>query len=1031
LSPFREAALERVCVAYLAEAGWPHAHASALEVAAEADPERRSHTSVVLERRLRAAIERLNPHLPAEAHDEAIATVSRAESQAPLSENWRVFRLLVEGVPVDYRDHGGAIVHDRARLVDWDSAESNDFLVVTQMTVLEERKTRRPDVVGFVNGLPLALFELKGPAAQAASLHGAYNQIRTYVRDVPTLFTYNALAVVSDGVQARMGTFAAPWEHFAPWKTVDGELADPGRPELEVLVHGVFAPTRFLDILRNFIVYSDEATGATKRVAKYHQYWAVNAAVRSTVEASTTGDGRAGVVWHTQGSGKSLEMLFFASKIMRAPVMQNPTVVVLTDRNDLDDQLFGEVFAPARTLPERPVQAESRDHLRTLLQRASGGIVFTTLQKFALSPADRAAGRPFPTLSERRNIVVIADEAHRSQYDFIDGFARHLRDALPNAAYIGFTGTPIEAGDRSTRQVFGEYIDIYDLTQAVEDGATVRVYYEGRLASISLAPEAREILDSAFEEVTQASEPMERAQLKSRWGRLEAILGSEPRLRELAQDLVEHWETRSQVLAGKALIVCTSRRICAALYDEIVRLRPDWHGETDEEGVVKVVITGSAADDETLQPHIRNKERLRNLKQRAKDPDDPLQLIIVRDMWLTGFDSPALHTMYIDKPMRGSGLMQAIARVNRTFRDKPGGLVVDYIGIADDLRMALADYTDRDRARQDVGRSVADDAVPHLLEKHEVICAMLSEHDWREKAESGADRGYLEAISECVNFLLGDDALRERYLTQVKDLLGFFAIAVPHPSALDIRDDVAFFQAVRTSLTKLEAGDRTTAASMPDVDSAIRQVVSKAITGEGVIDLYGAAGLERPDLSLIDDAFVEGLKRSSQPNLQIEMLRRLLANEIKDVGKRNVVLDKAFSDMLQRSLLQYQNRSIDAAQVIEQLVELARQLKDEHERGAKLNMSDAELAFYDAVRANEAAVLELGDETLRLLASELVRTVRQNATIDWREKETVRARLRAAVRRLLTRYGYPPDGREEATDLVLVQAELSASNGPG
>ncbi len=720
-------------------------------------------------------------------------------------------------------------------------------------------------------------------------------------------------------------------------------------------------------------------------------------------------------------------MLFYSGKAMRHPVMANPTLVLLTDRNDLDDQLFDEVFSTAKTLPETPVQAESREHLRTLLVRAAGGIVFTTLQKFGLAKEDRDAGRSFPLLSDRKNIVVIADEAHRSQYDFIDGLARNLRDGLPNASFIGFTGTPIESKDKNTRQVFGDYIDVYDLTQAVVDGATVRVFYEARLAKVELPQEALDLIDEQFEEATEGSEDEVKARLKTRWARVEAIVGSDKRIRELAADIVAHWEQRTSVLAGKGLIVGMSRRICANLYNEIVRLRPDWHSDDDEHGRIKVVITGSAADDELLQLHIRNKERLRTLKARAKDPNDPLELVIVRDMWLTGFDSPPMHTMYVDKPMR-AGLMQAIARVNRTFKDKPSGLVVDYIGIADDLQEALADYTQRDQRSGEVGQSVEEQAVPRVIEKHEVVCSILHHYNWRSILAEGGDASFLNAISGTANYLFSNEDLKTRFMEQTRYLLAFFTMSVPNLAAMEFRDDVAFFQAVRSAISKIEGSDREGSDPNAELDTAIKQVVSDAIAGGGMIDIYAEAGLDKPDLSLIDDDFIEKVRRSPQPNLQIEMLRRLLNEEIRVVGQRNLVADKKFSEMLQCSLNAYRNRSIDAAQVIAELVDLAHQLKTEQDRGAQLHMSEAELAFYDAVRTNDGAVDTLGDATLQTIARELVEAVRENATIDWNAKETVRAKLRAAVRRLLTRYKYPPDKREATTDLVLQQAELLAAD---
>jgi len=796
-----------------------------------------------------------------------------------------------------------------------------------------------------------------------------------------------------------------------------------------VLIRGVFAPATLLDLVRNFVVLTDERIGLVKRVAKYHQFHAVNKAVTATVEAVGRGDGRAGVVWHTQGSGKSLEMLFYVGKMLRHPAMANPTAVLLTDRNDLDDQLHDEVFAPARTLPETPVQAESREHLRSLLSaRASGGIVFSTMQKFGLSREDREAGRGFPRLSERRNIVVIADEAHRTQYDLIDGLARNLRDALPNASFIGFTGTPIEASDRNTRAVFGEYIDVYDLTQAVEDAATVKVYYEGRLAKVELPEEARAALDTGFDEVTELTETDVRDRLKTRWARVEAVVGARKRVEQVAADIVAHWEARRTALAGKAMIVCMSRRICAELYDAIVAQRPQWHSGDDSTGAIKVVITGSAADGPELARHVRSKQALRELKDRAKDPDDPLELVIVRDMWLTGFDSPSLHTMYVDKPMRGAGLMQAIARVNRTFRDKPGGLVVDYIGIAESLRAALADYTERDRAGQEVGAPV-EEALALLEEKHEILNELLYGCPWREALESGSDRARIEAIMAALEHLLGASEmdLPDRFLHHARIASQAFTLAVSSPETLRFRDDLAFFQAVAVELRRTRVDPSGGASDDVELETAIRQVVSDAVAAGGVIDIYAAAGMDKPDISIIDDDFVRRLSTNPHPNVAIELLKRLLSAELRTVAKRNLLAERRFSEMLERAMRSYTNRSLDAAEVIGELVELARQLRSERDRGARLGLRDDELAFYDAVCQNDSAVLELGDETLKTIAHELVGVVRRSATVDWDKKEQVRAALRRNVRRLLIKHRYPPDRQEAAVLLVMQQAELFAA----
>jgi type I restriction enzyme R subunit len=1042
-----EAGLETLVLGELTSLGWTAVHGPDI-APGEALAERQDYREVVLTRPLRHAVIRLNAGLPSGAVDEVIKTVLRPESQVVMTENWRAYEMLINGVPVEYREADGGIRHARAWLVDWTNPDNNEWTAVNQFTVTG-KTDRRPDVVLFVNGLPLGLMELKRPGKPNATLRGAFNQVKTYRNQIPDVFTWNQVVVISDGVAARAGTFSAGWEHYAPWKTVGGDLADPDVPQIETLVRGMLDRARFLDLIRNFVVFSDDKIGVVKKIAKYHQFWAVNKAIDRTVEAADY-DGRAGVVWHTQGSGKSLEMHCYAGKILRHPFMENPTLVVLTDRNDLDDQLFAEVFAssrPGAPLPEIPVQAETRQHLKDLLDnRQSGGIIFTTIQKFGLSKEDREAGRRFPTLSERNNIVVMVDEAHRSNYDFVDGFARHLRDGLPNATYIGFTGTPIESSDKNTRQVFGEYIDVYDLTQAVADGATVKVFYEPRLAKVDLPEEARDEIDSEFAAAVSGAEDDAKERLKSRWARVEAIVGSEKRVRSLAKDIVEHWEARRDTLAGKAMVVAMSRRIAVALYNEIVALRPDWHSEDDDLGQIKVIITGSADDDEELQPHIRNKDALRDLKSRAKNPSDLLELVIVRDMWLTGFDSPSMHTMYVDKPMQGAPLMQAIARVNRTFKDKPSGLVVDYLGIAEDLKKALADYTDRDKDNQELGQDLREKAIPGLIEKHDIVCTILHGHNWREQLTAGGDKAFLKALTSTMNYLIADHiqrgegneaenpctkdnpCLKHRFMDQTRRLVSLFAMCVPAEEALKIRDDVAFFDAVRGQISKTEGSDREGGDPGAELETAIKQIVSEAMSGTGVIDIYEEAGLAKPDISLIDDEFVKNFPKSKNQNLQIEVLKRLLADEIGKISRRNVVVGKQFSEMLQQSLLRYQNRTLDSATVMAELADLAARLREEHDRGAKTGLNPDELAFYDAISANGSAVA-LGEDTLKAIAHELVEIVRRDAKTDWNVKEQVRAKLRTTIKRLLRKYGYPPDKANTATDLVLQQAEVLATIG--
>lgn len=983
-------------------------------------PERSSWDEVVLAGRLRDAVARINPDLPAGALDQAITRLRRAESQSALAENERVHRLLTQGVPVEHRLADGSVRSSLAWLVDWDDPGTNDWLAVNQFTVTGSR-TRRPDVVVFVNGLPLGIIEVKNPGDEQATVRGAWNQLQTYRTDIPAAFTPNAVCVVSDGLDARMGSFSAAWEHFAPWKTVDGRQVVTDRPALEVLVRGVFEPARFLDLVRSFIVFSDEPTGLVKRVAKYHQYWAVNAAVESTIDASgPDGDRRGGVVWHTQGSGKSIEMLLYAAKIMRSPEMGNPTLVLLTDRNDLDDQLFGEVFAPARILAEAPRQAGSRAELRSMLDRVSGGIIFTTIQKF--SPDER--GDPHPLLTDRRNVVVIADEAHRSQYDFLDGFARHLRDALPNATYLGFTGTPIESTDRSTRQVFGDYIDVYDLTRAVEDGATVRIYYESRLAKISLPEEARAAIDDQVEDVTETAEPDAAERAKTRWARLESIVGAGERLDLVAADIVQHWEARRANLLGKAMVVGMSRRICVELYERIVALRPDWHDPDPTKGHIKVVMTGSAADPPAFQPHLHDRATLRAIKARAKDPDDALEIVIVRDMWLTGFDAPAMHTMYVDKPMQGAGLMQAIARVNRTFRDKPGGLIVDYLGIAPNLRKALAEYSPTDREQAGVP---VEEMVAVMLEKHDVVSSMLHGTSWSSDPTVGADARLVQ-ILDVMNFVLADPDRKARFLDQTLALAKAFALCGATDEARAVRDDVKLFADVRAGISKLDReGDGVSSGGTAELDTAIAQLVSEAVVADEVIDVYAAAGIEKPELSILSDEFLDGLAAAERPNLQIELLRRLLADEIRSQRRTNVVQSRRFSELLDEAINRYTNRALSTAEIIAALVGLAKELRATNDRATQLGLTQEEVAFYDAVCQNDAAVLELGDETLKAIAHALVDAVRESATIDWNLKASVQAALRAKVKRLLARYDYPPDKEERAIELVLEQAEVFAS----
>ena len=1039
MTTITEADVEKVALEWLSGLGWRVVHGPDIAPGAP-DAERDDYGQVVLDYRLQDALASLNPSLPDSALDDAFRKLTDTGGSTLEARNREFHRMLVSGVEVEYRDDGGRVRGDLVRVIDFDNPAANDWLAVNQFTVTENRNTRRPDVVLLVNGLPLGIMELKNPVDEDATLGTAWQQLQTYKADLPTLFSMNGAMVVSDGTEARIGTLTAGREWFKPWRTITGEkLADRQLTELQVMLEGVFQPARFLSLVRDFIVFEDDGSGAlSKKMAGYHQFHAVRVAVDETLRAAKLqrpgvsvyeergwyesgrkpggdpGDRRIGVVWHTQGSGKSLTMAFYAGAIIREPAMENPTVVVLTDRNDLDDQLFGTFSRCQDLLRQPPVQAESRADLRNKLSVNAGGVVFTTIQKFF--PEEK--GDTHPALSDRRNIVVIADEAHRSQYDFIDGFARHMRDALPNASFVGFTGTPIELQDANTRAVFGDYISIYDIQRSVEDGATVPIYYESRLAKLTLDEDEKPKIDPNFEEATEGEEVDRREKLKTRWAQLEAVVGAEKRVKQIAEDIVAHFEQRLEALEGKAMVVCMSRRICIDLYRELVSRRPDWDNDDDGKGSIKVVMTGSALDPLDWQPHIRNKARREALAQRFRDPDDPLKVVLVRDMWLTGFDAPSLHTMYVDKPMRGHGLMQAIARVNRVFRDKPGGLVVDYLGLAQDLKKALATYTESGGK----GRTALnqDEAVAVLLEKYDVCCALFHGFDWSKwTAGSAQDRlGLLPAAQE---HILDQEDGKERCLNTVRELSQAFALAVPHAETTRIRDDVAFFQAVRAALAKRAASE---ARPEEELDLAVRQIISRAVASEGVMDIFTAAGLDKPDISVLSDEFLAEVQGMPHRNLAVELLQKLLRGEVSNRRRKNVVQARSFAEMLEQTLRRYQNRAIEAAQVIEELITLAREMREANARGERLGLSEDELAFYDALETNDSAVKVLGDEMLRDIARQLVETVRKNVTIDWTLRESVQAKLRVLVRRILRRHGYPPDKQEKATVTVLEQTEV-------
>jgi type I restriction enzyme R subunit len=1014
--------------------------------------ERADYKQILLFDRLQTKLADLNPQIPLEGLEEALRKI-RLISHPTLIENNRAFhRLLVEGVDVEFRNRDGQIVHDKVWLIDFANPDANEFLAVNQFTVEEGHFNRRADVVVFINGIPLAVLELKNIADEQATIRKAFDQFQTYKAQIPSLFHSNALLVISDGHQAKLGTITSDWERFMTWRTITGkELVPPGSLQLETLLKGMFDKHRLLDLIRNFIVFEDDGEKVVKKLAGYHQFHAVNKAVETTLRAAGVaanpligssgresahsnspagnqsrltsaatvdkgiGDRRAGVIWHTQGSGKSLSMVFYAGKIVQHPAMENPTIVVLTDRNDLDDQLFDTFSFCKELLRQIPVQAESREHLRELLNVASGGVVFTTIQKFF---PDEKGGK-HPLLSDRRNIVVIADEAHRSQYDFIDGFAKHMRDALPKPSFIGFTGTPIESGDKNTQAVFGDYIDVYDILQSREDKATVPIYYEARLAKIDLKPEERPKIDPNFSEVTEDAEESTKESLRRKWAQLEAMVGTEKRIALVAEDLVKHWEARYAAMEGNAMVVCMSRRICVELYKAIQKLRPDWHHDDDDKGTMKIVMSGSASDTLDWQKHIRSKKRREDLAKAFKNPKKPFRIVIVRDMWLTGFDAPSLHTMYVDKPMRGHGLMQAIARVNRVFKDKPGGLVVDYLGLAEELKQALADYTNS-KGKGDITLD-QELAVSEMLKRYEQVCTIMHGFACQAAAETTAAKR-LPLIAQAAEHVLQQKDGKQRYLQAVSELSKAFALAVPHDSALEIRDEVGFFQEIRAVLAKSisEGGGK----SPEELELAVRQIVSRAISSDKVIDIFDAAGLKKPDISILSDEFLAEVQHLPQRNLAVELLQKLLNNELKIRSKKYLVQSRSFAEMLEATIRKYQNRTIEAAQVIAELIDLAKQMREGQKRGKDLGLTDDEVAFYDALETNDSAVKELGDPILKKIAQELVARVRQSTTVDWTLRESARAQIRVLVRRILRKYGYPPDKQEKATQTVLEQAEL-------
>lgn len=1030
--------IEEIALSYLQSLGYVYVLGT--DISPDGDHTERTYNDVVLSTRLRDAIDKLNPSITQDAKEDALKKVLRTDSPNLVINNETFHKYLTDGVDVEVRTESG-IRGEKVYIVDFENPENNEFLAINQFTVIEGNQNKRPDIILFVNGLPLVVIELKNAVDENATIKSAYNQIQTYKQAIPSLFTYNELLIISDGWDAQSGSLTSGFGRFMPWKTKDGKTEashlDMG---MQVMFNGMLNKQTLLDLIRQFIVFEKSDSKTLKKVAAYHQYYAVNKAVESTVIASSeTGDQRGGVIWHTQGSGKSLSMVFYSGKLIIDPRMENPTLVILTDRNDLDEQLHETFTNCQQLLRQEPQKAENRQNLRDLLKVASGGIVFTTIQKFmpaqtdilqkgneVSEPSVEYIGADIQALSERKNIVVVADEAHRSQYDFIDGFAKHLRDALPNATFIGFTGTPIETTDKNTQAVFGNYVDIYDIQQAVDDKATVPIFYESRLAKVHFEEDEKVTIDAEFEELTEGEELSNRQQMRAKWTRLEAIVGNPNRLQKIAEDLVYHFEQRNAVLDGKAMIVCMSRRICVELYEAIIKIRPLWHSDDDDKGTIKVIMTGSSSDALNMQPHIRSKQRRKAIGDRLKNPTDSLKLVIVRDMWLTGFDAPCLHTLYVDKPMRGHNLMQAIARVNRVFTEgKEGGLVVDYLGIAQELKTALAAYTESGGE----GKPTLDQelAVAKMLELHEAIDYQLRHFDWR-KFFTLTPEEKLKFIPVIVDYIFSQENGEQSFTENTKNLLKAFAISVPHERAMGIRDDVALFQAIKSRLVKIS--DRNEGGKGgEEMETAIKQIISEAITADNVIDIFDAAGLKKPNIEILDERFLQELKDMPQKNLAVELLKKLLKDEIKKRTKINLVESKKFSEMLEDAIKRYHNGMIDTVEFLEKvLIPFAEQMKEADKRGDKLGLDYREYAFYTALEVNNSAVSVLGDDILRHIAQELLKTVRNSTTIDWTIKESVQSALRRNIRRILRLHGYPPDLQEKAVDTVITQAKMLAED---
>jgi type I restriction enzyme R subunit len=1039
MTSFSEDVVERASIQILQDLGWNYLHGAVIApdgIAAE----RQAFSDVILLPRLEKAVADLNPTLPEAARLEAIRRLLTSETGSLVEENRRIHRLLTDGVPVEYRNSDGRIVGDKVWLLDLDKVEANDWLAVNQFTVVEGGQNRRPDVILFVNGLPLAVLELKNAAAENATIVDAFHQLQTYLAQIPTLFRTNAVLVTSDGIEARIGSITADQERFMPWRTVTGEdFAHRGQPELETLLRGVFTRENILALIRDFIVFGDAGAGPFKIVAGYHQFHGARKAIREAVDASgPDGDRKIGVIWHTQGSGKSFLMAFFAGLAVKSPQLENPTIVVLTDRNDLDDQLASTFSLCKDLLRQNPEQAESREDLQRLLARSSGGVIFTTVQKFSPERGEES----FPMLTDRRNVIVMADEAHRSQYGFdakLDaktgvrryGYAHYIRQAMPNASFIGFTGTPIEAADVNTPAIFGQYIDIYDISRAVEDGATVPIYYESRLARIELDEDEKPLIDAEIEALVEDDTLTEAEKAKAKWSTVESLVGSKKRLKQIAADMVTHLEARTDGTEYKAMAVCMSRRICVDLYNEIIALRPEWHSDDDGAGVIKIVMTGAASDPLDWQQHIGNKRRRDALAKRARDPKDPMRLVLVRDMWLTGFDAPCMNTMYIDKPMRGHGLMQAIARVNRVFRDKPGGLIVDYIGIAQNLKKALGDYTASDQEKTGIDEA---EAIAVLLERYEIVSGIFHGFDYKPGIH-GAPMERLACLAGAIDWVLkwaetqaskaqspeDKKKAHRRYLDLVLELTKAYALASASDEAREIRDEIGFFQAVRAAIAKSTA---TGKLSQADKTQAVQQLIDRAVASAEIVDILKVAGFDSPDISILSEEFLLEIQGMEKKNLALEALKKLLAGEIFSRTRTNVVESRAFSRRLEDAVARYHAGALSAVEMINELIALAKDLKAAQQRGEDQGLTPEELAFYDALAENESAVEAMGSEQLRLIAHELLEQLRQNVTVDWHHRESARARMRVLVKRILKRFGYPPDLADEAVQTVLAQAEV-------